>query len=94
MLIGYGLDLQNGFSAGMSIRHHRRSFKTITKIGWGLDLGATYTSILPRLGDRVLFGLAFSDIGGRFWQEGKLVKDEKMPLILRLGSTYYIDANT
>ena len=94
MLIGYGLDLQNGFSAGMSIRHHRRSFKTITKIGWGLDLGATYTSILPRLGDRVLFGLAFSDIGGRFWLEGKLVKDEKMPLILRLGSTYYIDANT
>ena len=94
MLIGYGLDLKNGFSTGVSLRHHRRNFKTITKIGWGLDLGTTYTRKLPRLGDRVLFGLALSDIGGRFWQGGKLVRDEKMPLILRFGTTYYIDVNT
>ena len=94
MLIGYGLDLKNGFSTGMSIRHHRRSFENITKIGWGLDLGGAYTRKLPRLGDRVLFGLALSDIGSRFWQGGKLVRDEKMPLILRFGSTYYIDVNT
>lgn len=94
MLIGYGLDLKNGFATGISIRHHRRSFETLTKIGWGLDLGGTYSRKLPRLGDHVLFGLALSDVGGRFWQGGRLVRSEKMPLILRFGSTYYIDVNT
>ena len=92
MMVGYGLALGQEVAAGATIRHHRRSSSLRTQLGWSFDLGLSFSRKLPRVGSQIAFGLAFDDLGGHFWENGRLV--EKMAPITRLGTTYHLDNNT
>ena len=92
MMVGYGLSLGRDVAAGAAIRHHRRNFSLRTQLGWSFDLGFSFSRNLHREGRRIAFGLAFEELGGHFFENGRLV--EKLPPITRLGTTYRLDGNT
>jgi outer membrane protein OmpA-like peptidoglycan-associated protein len=92
MMVGYGLSLGREVATGATIRHHRRNSSLRTQLGWSFDLGLSFSRKLPRVGRQIAFGLAFEDLGGHFWENGRLV--EKMAPVTRLGTTYHLDNNT
>ncbi|MCZ6680194.1 MAG: OmpA family protein [Candidatus Poribacteria bacterium] len=92
MLVGYGVSLGKELAAGASIRHHRRSHSIGTQLGWSFDLGMLFSRKLDRLGDQIVLGLTFADLGGHIWEDGELI--EKMPPVTRLGATYHLDTDT
>ena len=92
MMVGYGLSLGREVAAGAAIRHHRRNFSLRTQLGWSFDLGFSFSRKLPRVGRQIAFGLAFEELGGHFFENGRLV--EKMAPVTRLGTRYHLDSNT
>ena len=92
MLLGYGYSFGKSIAAGANIRHHRRSRGGNTHLGWSYDIGIQVSRKLPRLGDRVAFGVSLEDFDGRLFRDGQLIQD--LPLVVRFGAAYHLYKGT
>lgn len=91
-LVGYGTSLGKGIAAGTNLRHYRHRGSINPRYAWSFDLGLRIVRPARRPGEKITFGLALEDLGGRIWENAQTVA--RIPTITRLGAAHSFNQQT
>ena len=97
VLLGYGLALGPQASAGANLRYYQNNDQDINKYLWSVDVGMQFTYPLEKLGDSITVGMNLSELSNGIRNgNGELIEPlaESLPLKVRFGTTYRLDAAT
>lgn len=97
VLLGYGLALGPQASAGANLRYYQNNDQDINKYLWSVDVGMQFTYPLKKLGDSITVGMNLSELSNGIRNgNGELIEPlaESLPLTVRFGTTYRLNAAT
>ena len=92
VLLGYGLALGQGASAGANLRYYQNNTPIRTNFLWSVDLGMQFAYPLEKWGDSVTVGVNLSELSNGIRVDGVLL--ESAPLAARFGTTYRLGGET
>ena len=92
VLLGYGLALGQGASAGANVRYYQNNTPIRTNFLWSVDLGMQFAYPLEKWGDSVTVGINLSELSNGIRVDGVLL--ESAPLAARFGTTYRLGSET
>ena len=92
VLLGYGLALGQGASAGANLRYYQNNTRIRTNFLWSVDLGMQFAYPLEKWGDSVTVGMNLSELSNGIRVDGVLLEDP--PLAARFGTIYRLGSET
>ena len=92
VLLGYGLALGQGASAGANLRYYQNNTSIRTNFLWSVDLGMQFVYPLEKWGDSVTVGVNLSELSNGIRVDGVLL--ENAPLAARFGTIYQLGSET
>ena len=92
VLLGYGLALGQGASAGANLRYYQNNTSIRTNFLWSVDLGMQFAYPLQKWGDSVTLGMNLAELSSGIRENGVIL--ENAPLAARFGTTYELGGDT
>ena len=92
VLLGYGLALGQGASAGANLRYYQNNTRIRTNFLWSVDLGMQFAYPLEKWDDSVTVGINLSELSNGIRVDGVLLEDP--PLAARFGTIYRLGSET